>query len=314
MATQTTNYGFTKPSDSDNYDIGAYNAMVDTLDRVMKNAADNAAVAASSTFNLSANGDLTYVNSLTTKSLGNIKGPQGATGSQGPKGDTGNTGATGPQGPKGDTGNTGATGPQGPKGDTGATGPQGPKGDTGDTGATGPQGPKGDTGATGPQGPAGPQGPKGDTGDTGATGPQGPKGDTGDTGPAGPQGPKGDTAGLTILKYGTSTWNDFITAYSTNSVIYCRASSGSDPSAGAQTRLAFMAYVNNETNPTEVEFQYYRSVATHSDNQQGDQVFVYKLNKTAGWTVTTRNAFTKIAVGAGLSSSYSNGVLTISLA
>lgn len=43
----------------------------------------------------------------------------------------------------------GATGAQGPKGDTGATGPQGPKGDTG---ATGPQGA---TGATGPQGPAG---------------------------------------------------------------------------------------------------------------------------------------------------------------
>ena len=62
---------------------------------------------------------------------------RGATGPQGPKGDTG---ATGPQGPKG---NTGATGPQGPKGDTGATGPQGPKGDTGATGATGPQGPSG---------------------------------------------------------------------------------------------------------------------------------------------------------------------------
>ena len=46
----------------------------------------------------------------------------------------------------------GATGAQGPKGDTGATGPQGPKGDTG---ATGPQGPKGDTGATGPQGDPG---------------------------------------------------------------------------------------------------------------------------------------------------------------
>jgi len=58
----------------------------------------------------------------------------------------GATGATGPQGPKGDTGDTG---PQGPKGDTGDTGPQGPKGDTGDTGPQGPQG------ETGPQGPAG---------------------------------------------------------------------------------------------------------------------------------------------------------------
>lgn len=36
--------------------------------------------------------------------------------------------------------NVGATGPQGPKGDTGAAGPQGPKGDTGDTGPRGPAG------------------------------------------------------------------------------------------------------------------------------------------------------------------------------
>ena len=48
-----------------------------------------------------------------------LKGETGATGPQGPKGDTGETGATGPQGPKGDTGETGATG---------ATGPQGPAG------------------------------------------------------------------------------------------------------------------------------------------------------------------------------------------
>lgn len=54
--------------------------------------------------------------------LGNVKGPKGDIGPQGPKGDTG---AIGPQGPKGDTG---ATGPQGPKGDTGATGAQGPAG------------------------------------------------------------------------------------------------------------------------------------------------------------------------------------------
>jgi Collagen triple helix repeat (20 copies) len=58
-------------------------------------------------------------------------------------------------------GAAGATGAQGPKGDTGATGAQGPKGDTGATGATGAQGPKGDTGATGAQGAQGPQGPQG---------------------------------------------------------------------------------------------------------------------------------------------------------
>jgi hypothetical protein len=39
------------------------------------------------------------------------------------------------------TGPQGATGPQGPKGDTGATGPQGPKGDTGPTGPQGATGP-----------------------------------------------------------------------------------------------------------------------------------------------------------------------------
>lgn len=69
-------------------------------------------------------------------------------------------GATGPQGPKGDTGATGSTGP---KGDTG---PQGPKGDKGDTG---PQGPKGDKGATGSQGPKGDTGPAGTTSWNGIT-------------------------------------------------------------------------------------------------------------------------------------------------
>lgn len=119
---------------------------------------------------------------------------------------------------------------------------------------------------------------------------------------------------LTILKYGISTWDDFIKAYNAKRIVYCRASSNSNPASGNQLRMAFMAYVNNESAPTEVEFQYYRSVATHSDNQQGDQVYVYKLNKTNGWTVTVRNAFTKINVGTGLTKSYSNGVLTISLA
>lgn len=121
------------------------------------------------------------------------------------------------------------------------------------------------------------------------------------------------TPPMAILKYGISTWDDFIGVYATNSVVYCRASSNSNPATGNQLRLAFMAYVNDATNPTEVEFQYYRSVSTHSDSQQGDQVYVYKLNKTSGWSVTVREAYTKIAVGTGLTKSYSNGVLTISL-
>lgn len=122
----------------------------------------------------------------------------------------------------------------------------------------------------------------------------------------------GFMTGMTILSYGHSTWADFIAAYSTNKVVYCRASSSSNPATGSQTRLAFMAYVNNESAPTNVEFQYYRSVSSHSATQQGDQVYVYKLDNNAGWTVTVRESYTKIAAGTNMSSSYSSGTLTLS--
>lgn len=121
-------------------------------------------------------------------------------------------------------------------------------------------------------------------------------------------------SGMTILAYGKSTWNDFLTAYTAKHVVYCRASSNSNPASGSQTRMAFMAYVNNETSPTNVEFQYYRSVSTHSATQQGDQVYVYKLDKTAGWSVIVRECYTRIVAGTGINAAYSNGVLTISLA
>lgn len=121
----------------------------------------------------------------------------------------------------------------------------------------------------------------------------------------------GFITGMEILSYGSSTWNDFITAYNAKKVVYCRASSNSNPASGSQTRLAFMAYVNNATNPTSVEFQYYRSVSSHSDSQQGDQVFVYELVSTGTWSVKTRNTFTKIAAGTNMTSSYADGTLTL---
>lgn len=117
-----------------------------------------------------------------------------------------------------------------------------------------------------------------------------------------------------LAAYGKSTYAEVLAAYKNNRIVYCRAGTGSNPATGNQLRMAFLAYVNNETTPTEFEFQYYRSVATHSDSQQGDQVYVYKLNKNTGWSVLVRSAFTKIVAGTGLRSSYSNGVLTISLA
>lgn len=122
----------------------------------------------------------------------------------------------------------------------------------------------------------------------------------------------GFITGMTILSYGSSTWQNFLDAYNANKVVYCRASSNTDPSTGNQGRLAFMAFVNlSGTTPTSVEFQYYRSVSSHSDSQQGDQVYIYKLQST-GWTVTVREAYTKIAAGTGLSSSYGSGTLTLS--
>ena len=124
----------------------------------------------------------------------------------------------------------------------------------------------------------------------------------------------GFMTGMTILAYGKSTWADFIAAYTANHVVYCRASSASNPASGSQTRMAFMAYVNNESAPTNVEFQYYRSVSSHSATQQGDQVYVYKLDKTAGWSVIVRECYTRIVAGTGINATYSNGVLTISLA
>lgn len=121
----------------------------------------------------------------------------------------------------------------------------------------------------------------------------------------------GYITGMTILSYGSSTWDNFIEAYNANKIVYCRASSNSNPASGSQTRLAFMAYVNNATTPTNVEFQYYRSVSSHTASQQGDQVFVYKLDKTSGWSVTVREASVKVVAGTGLSGTYSNGTMTL---
>lgn len=123
----------------------------------------------------------------------------------------------------------------------------------------------------------------------------------------------GFITGMYIASYGSSTYAQVLAAYQANKIVYCRASSNTNPATGDQKRLAFLAYVSDPTTPTEFEFQYYRSVATHSDSQQGDQVFIYKLNSSTGWSVTTREAYTKISPSTGLSKSYSSGTLTVSV-
>lgn len=119
--------------------------------------------------------------------------------------------------------------------------------------------------------------------------------------------------GMFIASYGSTTYAEVLYAYQHNHIIYCRAASGSNPAASNKLRMAFLAYINNMATPTEFEFQYYRSMNAHSNTDQGDEVHIYKLNKTNGWSYIVRKAYTRIVVGAGLTSTWSNGVLTISL-
>lgn len=120
---------------------------------------------------------------------------------------------------------------------------------------------------------------------------------------------------LVEMSYGESNaWAKFIAAYQAKKIIYCRASSNTNPATGTQGRKAFMAYVNNAENPTEVEFQYVRSVSNKTASQPVDQVFVYKLTSANGgtWTVTTRDMGPKLAQGTNTTVSYANGTYTIS--
>ena len=118
------------------------------------------------------------------------------------------------------------------------------------------------------------------------------------------------TAKLVEMSYGeANAWAKFLAAYNAGSIVYCRASSNSDPSSGSQTRKAFMAYVNNATNPTQVEFQYVRSVSSKTDSQQCDQVFVYTLTNASGgtWSVASRNMAPKINVSGPITKTFTNG-------
>lgn len=115
---------------------------------------------------------------------------------------------------------------------------------------------------------------------------------------------------LVEMSYGESNaWAKFIAAYNAGSIVYCRASSNANPASGSQTRKAFMAYVNNATSPTNVEFQYVRSQSSKSDSQQTDQVFVYTLTNASGgtWSVASRNMGPKINVSGPITKTFTSG-------
>lgn len=126
---------------------------------------------------------------------------------------------------------------------------------------------------------------------------------------------KDTSAKLVEMSYGeANAWAKFIDAYNAGSIVYCRASANSNPATGPQTRKAFMAYVNNATSPTSVEFQYLRSVGSKSASQPVDQVFVYTLTNAnwGTWSVTTRDTGPKLAAGNNATVSYDSGTYTIS--
>jgi len=123
----------------------------------------------------------------------------------------------------------------------------------------------------------------------------------------------GAMTGMTILSYGHSTWDDFIEAYNANRIVYCKASTAADPASGEQRRMAFLAYFETNKTGMVAEFQYYRSVSSHTDAQQGDQVIIYQLKSNNTWSVTTRSASSRVVAGSGLSSAYASDTLTLSL-
>ena len=113
--------------------------------------------------------------------------------------------------------------------------------------------------------------------------------------------------GMVIARYGHSTYAEVLDAYQKGWIIYTRASSNSNPASGSQNRMAFLAYVNNDKTPTEFEFQYYRSLNSHDEANQSDQVYIYKLNKNSGWSVTIRQATTKVVASTGLAHTFVSG-------
>lgn len=121
---------------------------------------------------------------------------------------------------------------------------------------------------------------------------------------------------MVVLSYWHSTWQEFIDAYNKNAIVYCKASSNSNPWSWVQWRMAFMAFVSiNSTTllPTEVEFQYYRSRSSHSTAATVlDEVYIYKLTSNWTWTVTQRDTAAKPIAWTWIWLTYNSSGMTIS--
>ena len=110
---------------------------------------------------------------------------------------------------------------------------------------------------------------------------------------------------MVVLTYGTSTWNDFVTAYNKNAVIYCNVSG----------RMAFMAWHNLAgVADKKVEFHYFRS-ANPQTAGGNDEMYIYTLSDrgTGTWTIETRDIVGKIGLGNGIKNTSSGKVPTLAI-
>lgn len=116
-----------------------------------------------------------------------------------------------------------------------------------------------------------------------------------------------------ILSYGHSKWKDFLRLYNNGNVcVFCLAGWGTNPESGAQTRIAILNHLKMSGNALiGAEFLYYRSVWPHSDSEQGDEVYIYTLHKNDTWSYEVRQAYSKVATGTNLRSTYNDNVLTL---
>lgn len=105
--------------------------------------------------------------------------------------------------------------------------------------------------------------------------------------------------GLFEAVYGQTRYADIVYAVNAHKIVYCRIS------ATGASRMAFLAYIG----ASNVEFQYYRSLSSHSASNQTDEVYVYTVS-SSGWTTTTRLTGIKYAAGTHMTSSFANNTLT----
>lgn len=107
------------------------------------------------------------------------------------------------------------------------------------------------------------------------------------------------STGLFQAEYGTTTYAAIVQAINDKKIVYCRLNSGA-------SRMAFLAYIGSSN----VEFQYYRSLSSHSASNMTDEVYVYTVS-SSGWTTTTRKTGVKVVAGTHMTQSYSSDTLTL---